>query len=531
MNHEISAENLKQRILARDEIAIIDVREEGIYFDCHLFWATNIPLSRLECLVSELLPRLSVPIVIYDSGPEGKETAARRACIRLEELNYTDVSILEGGIEGWKVAGFELFSGLNVPSKTFGEYLLQQRQPPEILAETLHTRLEANDDLVVLDSRPMDEYNEMSIPGAIDVPGAELVYRVFEIASNPETDVVVNCAGRTRSIVGAMSLINAQIPNNVSLLKDGTMGWHLAGLQLDHGKTHEGAPPSEENLAKAIAAADRVARRFDVSFVDYQTLSKWKHAPDRSLYIFDVRTQQEFEVGHVVGSSHAPGGQLVQTTDEFIAVRNARTVLVDDKEVRAIMTASWLMQMGHRDVHVLRGFFNDMEMETGAKKVPVVAYRECETIEPGELRAVLQSGEKTMVVDLSSSRNYRSGHIREAHWCIRQRLESALVFHQPIGLLVLTSEDGILAHLAVADLIKSDSRQLIRVLNGGNRSWKAAGFPLIDGMNNLLVDVTDVWDKPYHHDTNQEERMRSYLEWEVQLMDQADRDGTIEFYC
>ena len=531
MNREFSAENLKQRILTREEIAIIDVREEGIYFDCHLFWATNIPLSRLECLVFELLPRRSVPIVVYDSGPTGKETLARRARKRLEELEYRDVSILVGGIQGWKVAGFELFSGLNVPSKTFGEYLLQQRQPPEIHAETLHARLAANDDLVVLDSRPMDEYNEMSIPGAIDVPGAELVYRVFEVASNSETDVVVNCAGRTRSIVGAMSLINAQIPNNVSLLKDGTMGWHLAGLPLDHGKTLEVAPPSEENLAKAIAAANRVAARFDISFVDYQTLSRWEQNPDRTLYIFDVRTQQEYEKGHVAGSSHAPGGQLVQTTDEFIAVRNARTVLVDDKQVRAIMTASWLMQMGHRDVHVLSGCLEDMQIETGAKKVPIADYRECETIEPGELRAALQSGEKMMVVDLSSSRNYSRGHIVKAHWCIRQRLESALVFHQPIGLLVLTSEDGILAHLAAADLIKSDARQLIRVLNGGNRGWKAAGFALIDGMDNLLADVIDVWDKPYHHETDQEQRMRSYLEWEVQLMDQADRDGTVEFYC
>ena len=238
MNREFSADNLKQHILNREEIAIIDVREEGIYFDCHLFWATNIPLSRLECLVSELLPRRSVPIVVYDSGPTGKETVARRARKRLEELDYTDVSVLVGGIQGWKAAGFELFSGLNVPSKTFGEYLLQQRQPPEINAEALHARLAAHDDLVVLDSRPMDEYNEMSIPGAIDVPGAELVYRVFEVASNPETDVVVNCAGRTRSIVGAMSLINAQIPNNVSLLKDGTMGWQLAGLQLDLSLIH-----------------------------------------------------------------------------------------------------------------------------------------------------------------------------------------------------------------------------------------------------------------------------------------------------
>ncbi|MDE0308999.1 MAG: rhodanese-like domain-containing protein [Acidiferrobacterales bacterium] len=531
MNHEIGATQLKQRILAREEIAIIDVREQGIYFDCHLFWATNIPLSRLECLVRDLLPRRSVPIVVYDSGPPGKETAARRARDRLVDLDYTDVSVLKGGIDGWKAAGLELFSGLNVPSKTFGEYLLEQRKPPELLAETLHARLQANDDIVVLDSRPMDEYNEMSIPGAIDVPGAELVYRIFEVAPNPETDVVVNCAGRTRSIVGAMSLINARIPNNVSLLKDGTMGWHLAGLRLDHGKSREGAPPSEENLSKSVDAAYQVAERFDVSFVDYPTLCGWKRDPERSLYVFDVRTQQEFETAHVIGSIHAPGGQLVQTTDEFIAVRNARTVLVDNKEVRAIMTASWLMQMGHHDVHVLKGSLDDMELESGARKEHVAGYRQFETIRPGELRAALQSGEKMMVVDLSSSRNYRQGHIPQAHWCIRQRLESALVFHQPVGLLVLTSEDGLLAHLAAADLIRSDPRQLIRVLNGGNHSWKAAGFPLCDGMDNLLTDVTDVWDKPYHHETNQEDRMRSYLEWEVQLMEQADRDGTVEFFC
>ena len=531
MSREIDAPELKQIILERSEVAIVDIREEGIYFDSHLFWATNIPLSKLEFHVAALLPRLNTPIVVYDGGPAGQEVQARRACQRLEELGYCNVKVLAGGIKGWESAGFELFSGLNVPSKTFGEYLLQQRQPPEILADQLNARLQANEDLVVLDSRPMDEYNTMSIPTAIDVPGAELVYRVFEIASNSKTDVVVNCAGRTRSIVGAMSLINAEIPNNVMLLKDGTMGWHLAGLELDHGKTVEGAPPSEENYAKAVEAANRVADRFNISFVDSETVLKWNSDPDRTLYVFDVRTRQEFEQGHLPGSRHAPGGQLVQTTDEFIAVRNARTVLVDDKSVRGIMSASWLMQMGHRDVHVLTDPFKEAELDIGPQENVLVGFEEFETIEPGELKAVFQSGEKTLLVDLSSSRSYRQGHIREAHWSIRQRLESSLIFHRPIGLLVLTSEDGVLAHLAAADLAKSDPRQLVRVLRDGNSGWKAAGFPLVDGMDNLITDVDDVWDRPYDRPTNQEQRMKEYLEWEVQLMDQAHRDGTVEFYC
>ncbi|MYI88826.1 MAG: hypothetical protein F4082_00730, partial [Gammaproteobacteria bacterium] len=364
---EVSAAKLKSLILARQELAILDVREEGIYFDSHLLWASNIPLSQLELEVDALLPRRTVPIVVYDSGPAGQELAARRAKKRLEELGYSDVSTLIGGTAGWKDAGFELFSGLNVPSKTFGEYLLQQRKPPEILANDLYDRLQRQDNLVVLDSRPMDEYHAMSIPTAVDVPGAELVYRVFEIAPDPKTDVVVNCAGRTRSIVGAMSLINAEISNRVMLLKVGTLGGHLAGVKWAHSQTRVAPTPSPDSYEKASVAAARVARRFDVKTVDRETLEEWQRDESHTLYVFDVRTPEEFENKHLPGSHHVPGGQLVQTTDEFVAVQNARIVLVDDRRVRAIMTASWLLQMGHRHVYVLEEPFEGVDLASGTE--------------------------------------------------------------------------------------------------------------------------------------------------------------------
>ena len=69
------------------------------------------------------------------------------------------------------------------------------------------------------------------------MPGAELVLRVRDIAPSPDTTIVVNCAGRTRSIIGAQSLINAGIPNKVVALRNGTMGWHLAGFTCDKGET------------------------------------------------------------------------------------------------------------------------------------------------------------------------------------------------------------------------------------------------------------------------------------------------------
>ena len=377
----------------------------------------------------------------------------------------------------------------------------------------------------------MDEYNAMSIPSAVDVPGAELVYRVFEAAPDASTDVVVNCAGRTRSIVGAMSLINAEIPNRVMLLKDGTMGWHLAGLELDHGKTNHAPEPSPENLIRAREAAERVCKKFEVTSISSDLLQTWRQDSSRTLYIFDVRTREEYLESHVSGSVHAPGGQLVQTTDEFIAVRNSRIVLVDDDYVRAAMTASWLKQMGERDVYVLNNPFESEKTESGEPADVIERFVPQPTISAGELHAVIQSGEPMVLVDLSSSRNYHKCHIPQAHWCIRQRLVSSLVFHRPIGLLILTSETSKTAHLAAMDYSESEPNQLIRVLEGGNDAWRRAGLAIIDGMDNLLCKVYDVWDRPYDNEQGQEERMREYLQWEVQLMDQAHRDGTTDFRC
>ena len=531
MPSDVTAAELKQEIVSGEELAILDVREEGTYFDCHLLWASNAPLSRIELLINDLVPRKSAPIVVYDSGKSGEATPARRAQKRLTELEYSDIRVLSEGIAGWQAQGFELFSGLNVPSKAFGEFLLQNAHPPEIKAPALHERLERNDKLVVFDSRPLDEFQNMSIPTAVDVPGAELVHRVFELAPDPNTDIVVNCAGRTRSIVGAQSLINAGIPHRVMLLKDGTMGWHLAGLQLDHGNTNVGGMPSAANHARSLAAALNVADRFQVSFIDRNTLQAWQNDPQRALYLIDVRTEEEFLTGHLPHSRHVPGGQLVQTTDEHIAVRNARIVLVDDKKTRAILTASWLMQMGHKDVNVLDDNFANVELETGARTPQILGFRETPTIEPGELHAVLQSGESAMVIDLSSSRHYMSWHIPKAAWCIRQRLAAMLAIQPPVGLLILTSQDSVLAHLAAVDLSATNSRQLVRVLSGGNEAWRHAGFSVDTGMELPLCEIDDVWDKPYDREQDQEKRMQEYLEWEVQLMDQIDRDGTAEFYC
>jgi len=345
---------VKDLILGSGELALMDIREEGTFGDGHLLFAVPMPLSRLEMIASDLLPRQGVPIVLCAGGEED-DVLISRAAERLSQFGYSDVSCLKGGLKAWADAGFEVFTGVNVPSKAFGEFIELWYSTPHIPAKELQAMKDRGDDLVIVDSRPMAEYENMSVPGGIDVPGAELALRIHDIAPDPKTTVVVNCAGRTRSIIGAQSLINAGIPNPVVALENGTMGWHLAGLKLDQGKTDFYPGVSGNGLEKALACAKRVAENFKVPKIDLGTLEQWREDKSRSLYVLDVRDPKEYEAGHLSDARPAPGGQLVQATDRYVGVRGARLVLVDDNGVRATLTASWLIQMGWTDVHVLAG--------------------------------------------------------------------------------------------------------------------------------------------------------------------------------
>ncbi|MBT6245526.1 MAG: sulfurtransferase, partial [Gammaproteobacteria bacterium] len=315
---KISPLDLRRLLQGDAELALIDVREQGTFSEAHLLFAVCIPLSRLELLVGDLIPRSDTLIVIVDDS--SRDEFGQQAAVRLVELGYRNVVLLEGGVEAWQAANLELFSGVNVPSKAFGEFVEHQYNTPRLAAAEVKEMLDTGTNMVIVDSRPFDEYHNMNIPTATDMPGAELAYRIHDVAPDPETMVVVNCAGRTRSIIGAQSLINAGIPNRVAALKDGTMGWHLAGFELEHGSTRQAQMPSGPALEKALAAAERVSKRFGVSKVNAEEVESWLQDLDRTTYLLDVRSPVEYLQGHLPGFVNAPGGQLVQATDEYVAV-------------------------------------------------------------------------------------------------------------------------------------------------------------------------------------------------------------------
>ena len=194
----VDAGALKAMLVDGQELAIVDLREELIFSQGHLLFARSVPLSRLELKFARLVPRRGTRIVLCDDA----DGLVERAADILARAGYTNLHTLDGGVAAWAEGGFELFSGVNVPSKAFGEFIEHASATPSIDAAELERLMRERSDIVVLDSRPFDEYQRVSIPTAVNVPGAELVLRVRDLAPSPQTTVVVNCAGRTRSIIG-----------------------------------------------------------------------------------------------------------------------------------------------------------------------------------------------------------------------------------------------------------------------------------------------------------------------------------------
>jgi len=515
----VSPQDLHRMLGDGRELALLDVREEGVFSKGHLLTAACLPLSRLELGLEPRVPRRDTRVVLCDDD----EGLAERAAAAMRRFGWSDVSLLAGGVAAWKAAGHELFSGVYVPSKAFGEAVEHGCDTPRISAAELKARLDAGEDVVVLDSRPMSEYEVMNIPGALDCPGAELVYRVHEVVKRPETLVVVNCAGRTRSIIGAQSLINAGLPNRVVALQNGTMGWHLAGFELEHGQRRHAPAPSPAALEKARADAARVADRFGVREIGATELGRMRAETARTTYCFDVRSPEEYRAAHLPGFASAPGGQLVQATDHYAPVRNARIVLADSDRVRARMTGSWLMQMGWPEVYVLDDAGAQGMTERGVPPTRVLGLEQARPamLDPRALQALLAAGEAS-VLDLATSLQYRDGHIPGAWFAVRARLEAARAAIGQVNKLVFTSPDGVLARLAAAEAGAL-------ALEGGTAAWLGAGLPLEPGTTRMASATDDVYYKPYDRRSQIEQAMKDYLDWEVALVEQLRREDYLRF--
>jgi rhodanese-related sulfurtransferase len=518
----VSATALQSMLHDGGELALLDVREAGEFGESHLLFATPVPYSRLELDIVALVPRRSTRIVLCD---DGESDVAARAAKRLEALGYSAVQSLEGGTRAWAAGGFTLFAGVNVPSKLFGELVEHEYHTPRVTVTELARMKEAGEDFVIVDGRPFSEYQKMNIPGGICCPNAELPYRIGEIVKNPNTKVIVNCAGRTRSILGAQTLINFGIANPVYALENGTQGWVLADMQLERGASRRYPDRIDDrDLPRLQEQAKALAERHGVRTVSANEVNGWLRDGTRTTYLLDVRTPEEFQAGSLPGVLHAPGGQLVQATDQWVGVRNARIVLLDSEGVRAPVVASWLKQLGC-DVSVLEsGVRASVAAQTASPaKLPVL-----QEVSAAELKRMMSDG-ATSVIDLGPSMRFRGAHVPGSYWSIRSRvadlIRGAPAAHPAkASIVVLVSDDPNVARLAAIDLTEAGVND-VKLLAGGLAAWTKAGYatessPDVPPDNDCSDYLFFVHDR---HAGNLA-AMRQYLAWETGLIAQLDTE-------
>lgn len=505
--------------------ALFDVRERGEYNAQQIFTATSLPRGQIEFRLLSLVPTHNVPLVAYDDGGERASLAAAT----MEQMGYEKVSVLEGGLPAWSSTGYLTVSGVNVPSKVFGERVHSKTKVPEITPEKLKTLQEEKKDLTILDVRTPEEYRRFCVPGAINVPGGDLILWAESLRQKPDRTVVVNCAGRTRSIIGTASLRTLGL-TNVYALKNGTMGWTLAGLKLEDHPPRETPLPAPESSERSALLAERVAAEDGMPLISVPELLGLRYEAERQvLYLIDVRSEREFETGHIPGSMNIPGGQAVQRIDDYIAVRECQIVFISHGQSRAVMGAHWYRQMGYKKVSVLKGGLrtwveSGQALDTG---IPVeepaglkAAREAARLIDPAEVSRQLRL-DRTVVLDVGISLSFEASHLPGSFWLPRGWLELKIPTafpdrNQPI---VVTCPNGLNSVLAAATLAKLGYTQ-VSVLDGGVQAWSANGHPTEKGINRCLIPPNDVVLSPSV--TGNKEAMKRYLEWEVELTEKLE---------
>ena len=499
-------------------IALIDVRESGEYNSSHIPGASLIPRRRIEFIIDDSVPSKGVKVVVCDDDCQRAPLAAAT----LEKLGYTNVSILDGGVNRWSARDYPTEWGVNVPSKDFGEMLEVVHHVPEISAEDLHERIERGDKLVILDTRTPEEYQRFSIPGGRSMPGGELALRITDVMNeiDEDTTVILNCAGRTRSITGTRVLQRMGI--EALGLKNGTSGWLLAGLELENGADRVEMPEvSEEGRAAGEKYAAQLAAEDGVRYLSPDELEALMARRDSEpVYLVDVRTDSEHTEGHIPGSRWWPGGQAVQRADDLAVVKNATIVFCCDGRTRATVTGSFYRQMGHKEVYVVDGgapawAASGRELATGMERTSVAglgdAFRSVKLVSAQDLH----DNPPQAVLFVDTSQDFSGGHTPGARWVSRSWLEIEVGGivpdkNAPITVTCISGRSSALAAVTLGEMGYTS----VSVLEGGMAKWREAGLTVEQGLTGIVRPPADInylgVDRSYGE-------MMNYLRWETEL--------------
>ena len=493
--------------------AVIDVRDWGEFSLGQIPGASCIPRGSLEKYISVLVPQIAIHTVLYcDTGQR-----SMRAAASLESLGYTTVSILDGGVNAWTAAGYETQHGWSLRGKEYGERLQVEQGIPDITAEELHARLKRGEQLYIFDTRTEPEFQAAHLPGAYCAPGGQLALIAPEVVQDTNRTIVTNCAGRTRSILGAHILRRMGFAN-VYALNGGTGAWRIAGYaeELEKGEGTSLPTLAETSITACEQFAEQLAKEDDIPSLTAQELYA-RQTSGELVYVLDVRLLDEYQAGHIPGAHFCPGTQVALLVESLVGVKNAPIVTMCAGRARAIIAASVLKGAGYANVSILdggttawteRGF----GLETGMpheidfgqpvwmarllqglpagvqpELLPVpgltAAQAQAEILTPQALQAKLSTGEPLALLDVRSAGDFATAHVPGARWLSRGRLDIEIEQYVPnkATRVVLMCRTGNLSPLSVPTL-KALGYQSVAVLQGGYNTWQAAELPTEQGL-------------------------------------------------
>ena len=510
MTLKVNAETLKSWLSDKNEIAFIDVREIGQHTKGHPFFSISIPYSLFELNLEILIPNKKTKVILLDQN-DGISILAYKAATL---IGYSNLFILEEGVNGWINAGYKLFDGINVPSKSFGELIEQYFHTPSITAKELNKKQKNNENCIVIDGRPFDEYQKMSIPNSICCPNGELAYRVSSHVKDINTEIIINCAGRTRSIIGAQTLIDLGISNKVKALENGTQGWFLSDLCLDHNKNDFlDVRPDDTELKKIQNKIFKLLIKHSINLIDFSKAQDLILDKNKSTFIFNVTNSNK----NMNSIRHVPGGQLVQATDKYIGVWKATVILVDDGDlIRAGTTAIWLKKMGYQ-VHVLKKEIIDINTLKFKNKF-LLKEKKLNIFEIEKFN----NFKNTILYDIRSSENFMKIRIKNSIWLNRANLRKVKIKKQQQIIIITDEFDK--ARLVINDIEEMNLGCVISLYK-----WKENELinhsNIIDNKPILFPkkDCIDFNFHTYKRHKGSKSHANQYLKWEIGLINKMDK--------
>ena len=513
MKLKITPETVRSWISDKEEVAFIDVREIGQHTNGHPFFSISIPYSLFEFNIKILVPNKQTRVILIDNNNGISDLVYNIA----HQMGYSNISIIEGGVEEWVSAGYKLFDGINVPSKSFGELIEKYFHTPSITAKELAQKQKNNENYIVIDGRPFLEYNKMSIPKSICCPNAELFYRVSSYIKDINTEIIINCAGRTRSIIGAQTLIDFGIKNKVKALENGTQGWFLSELSLEHNKNkYLEVLPNDLEIQQLQNKVLKLTNDLNIDLIDLKKAQELIIDKKKSTFIFDVTTSKTISItpGTIM---NVPGGQLIQATDKYIGVWKATVILVDDGDlIRAGTTSFWLKKMGY-EVYILKEGLLKAQTLKFTKEIDHKLI-DLDFINLEDLVKI----KKQILYDIRSSKDFCKMRIKNSIWLNRAHLyREKIKTDDPIIIITDNLEK---ASLIVKDLKQKDKGAIIKVYKWNQN--EITSYPsVIDVTIETLSEQNNI-DFNFHthmrHDGNKE-HAKQYLEWEINLVSKMDK--------